>query len=112
MKQSQRLKSMDAVEQRFKQADFEAAAVMLWEILDEIDTTDDMVTGNDAAYRKRVQGLMVKRFDIFVSDGYSLFHAKTKIRVEKSATVAGAPTEWAPEGPRHPEKALGIEAGA
>ena len=49
------------------------AAIKLWEIIDDIDTTDDMARENNEWYRKRVQHSQKQRFEIFESDGHTLF---------------------------------------
>ena len=54
-------------------AEREHAAMKLWIILDDIDTTSDMAKGNDSAYRERVERLQKQRFEVFTSDGYDLF---------------------------------------
>ncbi len=48
------------------------AADFLFQLLDDIDTTDDMAKKNDKAYRKRVQHLQKRRFKVANSDGYSV----------------------------------------
>ena len=45
----------------------------LWGLLDDIDTVSDMVKSNDVAYRKLVEKLQCKRFEVVTSDGYDLF---------------------------------------
>ena len=45
----------------------------LWDILDDIDTASDIAKKNDSWYRKRVESLQKKRWDIGITtDGYKL----------------------------------------
>jgi hypothetical protein len=44
----------------------------LWELLDEIDTLDDMIKSDDAAFRKRVYEIQQKRWQYASTDGYTL----------------------------------------
>ncbi|MGI9297079.1 MAG: hypothetical protein ACR2QC_04175 [Gammaproteobacteria bacterium] len=47
----------------------------LWGIIDDIDTTSDMVKSNDAAFRERVERLQSKRWEIGIhTDGYELYY--------------------------------------
>lgn len=72
----------------------------LWQLLDDIDTTTDMVKSNDAAYRTRVERLQKKRWDTgVVTDGYRMY-------------VKGWPSErkegWLDQyDPSHPTKPPG-----
>ena len=52
--------------------DYRAISVFLWSLLDDIDTTSDMAKSNDAAYRKRVEQLQRRRFEVSTSDGYDI----------------------------------------
>lgn len=52
--------------------DYEQAARLLWGLLDNIDTLDDMVRGDDAAFRRLAREYMIKRHKVLSSDGYSL----------------------------------------
>lgn len=54
----------------------------LYDILDDIDTADDVAKTNDAAYREIVHRLQSKRHSKITSDGYGLFVKKS---VDKSA---------------------------
>ncbi|NQY41704.1 MAG: hypothetical protein HRT80_16610 [Henriciella sp.] len=44
----------------------------LFALLDEIDTADDIAKENDAWFRKRVQYLQRKRFEVASTDGYTV----------------------------------------
>ena len=52
-------------------------SIILWKLLDEIDTVSDMVKSDDQAYRMMVELLVTKRFKVFTSDGYELFDPET-----------------------------------
>jgi len=52
------------------------ATETLWQLLDNIDTADDMAKENCNFYRALVQKEMEKRFNILISDGYNLFLPK------------------------------------
>jgi hypothetical protein len=52
---------------------YKKAAIELWHILDYIDTASDIAKGNMEIYERIVERQHKKRFDIFHSDGYSLF---------------------------------------
>ena len=58
--------------------------VHLYELLDDIDTTDDMAKEHDSTYRKIVQKLQAKKNDSGVSspDGYSLAIEKTEFKTK------------------------------
>lgn len=47
-------------------------ATFLWDRLDAIDTTSDMVKDNDKAYRERVERIQKRRFEVATSNGYTL----------------------------------------
>ena len=61
--------------------DYKAAAIKLWEILDEIDTYSDVYKpsvsdgASCAPYINAVARAHQQRFQIFVSNGYDLFEA-------------------------------------
>ncbi len=45
----------------------------LWDIIDDIDTMDDVCRGDDVAYRKAVRRLQKKRWETGITtDGYTL----------------------------------------
>jgi len=45
----------------------------LWQIIDDIDTMDDMAKFDDKFYREKVRKLVQKRWDSGIkTDGYSL----------------------------------------
>jgi hypothetical protein len=45
----------------------------LWNIIDDIDTADDIAKGNDEAYREIVRRLQAKRWETGITtDGYTL----------------------------------------
>ena len=52
--------------------DFQHIALALFDILDEIDTTDDIARGDDVWYRKRIRSLCRQRFDYAETDGYKV----------------------------------------
>lgn len=45
----------------------------LYDLLDWVDTADDMAKSNDSYYRKLCQGYQRKRHARITSDGYDLF---------------------------------------
>lgn len=48
-------------------------AEILWQMLDDIDTADDMAKDNDDMYRSLVRNIHRKRFELANSpDGYNL----------------------------------------
>ena len=51
---------------------------ILWKLLDNIDTADDMAKDNDKVYRKLAQEQMEKRHKVLVLDGYDLFFPRDK----------------------------------
>lgn len=52
-------------------------AASLWNIIDDIDTADDIAKDNDDFYRRRVHHLQQKRWGLgIVTDGYELFTVK------------------------------------
>jgi len=46
----------------------------LWDLLDDIDTADDIAKDNDKLYRDLVRKESRKRFNVCTTDGYKLFH--------------------------------------
>ena len=52
--------------------DYRAIAVFLWSLLDDIDTTGDIVREDDAAYRATAEHIHKKRFEVSTSDGYAI----------------------------------------
>ena len=51
----------------------------LWKIIDDIDTTSDMVKKDDEAYRRIVEKLQKKRWKTGItSDGYVLSNIPSK----------------------------------
>ncbi len=53
-------------------ADYDAAARFLFALLDDIDTIDDMVRANDAAYRDAVRKVQQRRYEVASTDGYEV----------------------------------------
>lgn len=45
----------------------------LWELLDDIDTLEDVCKSDDIRFRQYTSRRHKKRFDILTSDGYNLF---------------------------------------
>lgn len=52
--------------------DFEKAANFLWGLLDDIDTASDRAKGDDRTYRKIVERLQRRRFEVGSTDGYTV----------------------------------------
>ncbi|MCH9621784.1 MAG: hypothetical protein S4CHLAM20_12110 [Chlamydiia bacterium] len=52
--------------------DFEAAAILLFKLLDDIDTADDIAKGNDEMFRNLVRRSHKRRFEVAWTDGYEL----------------------------------------
>ena len=52
--------------------DYKQAAIDLWDLLDDIDTLDDMCKGNAYLFRNRVREVVRLRFSIASSDGYDI----------------------------------------
>ena len=48
------------------------AAHHLFDLLDDIDTASDMAKSNDAAYRKYVEKVQFRRFEVADTDGYTV----------------------------------------
>lgn len=48
-------------------------ATFLFDVLDDIDTASDEAKNDDAWYRKRVQHLHKKRFEVMTTDGFNVF---------------------------------------
>ena len=57
-------------------------AIILWNLLDDIDTVSDITKGDDKGYRFTVELLVARRFEVFTSDGYGLFDAETGDKVD------------------------------
>jgi hypothetical protein len=45
---------------------------LLWSLLDDIDTIDDIAKGSNEVYRELVNGIPEKRFQVATSDGYKI----------------------------------------
>lgn len=74
----------------------------LWGILDDIDTTSDMVKTDDQAFRKRVEELQRRRWDTgVVTDGYRIFTQGWPDRREK-----GWLDRYAPGSPHRDYQAI------
>lgn len=48
--------------------DWKKLSLDLWMLLDDIDTTSDIVKGNDAAFRSRVESIQARRHALLHSD--------------------------------------------
>lgn len=48
----------------------ESIAQFLFKLLDDIDTADDMAKSDDAGYRRLVQKVQRRRFEVADTDGY------------------------------------------
>lgn len=55
---------------------FRTAAIFLFGLLDDIDTMDDIVKGDDVRYRNNVRNIHKRRFEIAETDGYNLTFTK------------------------------------
>lgn len=53
--------------------DHRAHAEFLYDLLDDIDTANDQAKEDDAFFRKMVNSLHGKRFEVASSDGYNVF---------------------------------------
>lgn len=56
----------------------EQRAQFLFQLLDDIDTASDMAKDDDVAYRKMVQNIQKKRFDVATIDGYKVTFFKSE----------------------------------
>lgn len=54
-------------------ARLQAIVVALWDILDDIDTIDDMVRDDDEMYREMVSRVQTNRLKYLETDGYDLY---------------------------------------
>jgi hypothetical protein len=54
----------------------------MWQILDNIDTAGDAAKDDDNLYRSMVQHLCERRHEYYTSDGYSLYAATTRRRMD------------------------------
>jgi len=50
----------------------EYVAQFLFKLLDDIDTADDMAKSDDAGYRRLVQKIQRRRFEVAETDGYTV----------------------------------------
>lgn len=53
--------------------DWEKAARKLYDILDDIDTADDLAKDNESLYRNLVRRHHKERFELASTDGYDVF---------------------------------------
>lgn len=53
--------------------DYKSHAEFLYGLLDDIDTAGDICKSDDAAYRKMVEKIHRRRFEVADSDGYSVY---------------------------------------
>jgi hypothetical protein len=58
--------------------DYEAAARFLFGLLDDIDTASNLAKIDDAAYRRIVERLHRRRFEVADTDGYNLVFKETE----------------------------------
>lgn len=67
-------------------------AEKLWQLLDDIDTIDDIVKSNEKAYRDNIRKKVAERFKYLSSDGYNLRKLKKKeipsVRIIKEGDVS------------------------
>lgn len=52
--------------------DAKAAAIFLFDLLDSIDTVSDIAKGDDAAFRREVERIHRRRFEVATTDGYTV----------------------------------------
>ncbi len=52
------------------------AVAVLWNLLDNIDTAEDMAKGDDAAFRRLTRRFYRRRFEVAHSDGYGLWYRR------------------------------------
>lgn len=52
--------------------DFEKAARVLWDLLDDIDTAGDIAKSDDKTYREMVERLQRRRFEVGSTDGQTV----------------------------------------
>ena len=56
-------------------ADYEAAARFLFDLLDNINTAEDMAQSNHEAFRRLARDQYLRRFEVATTDGYTVtFH--------------------------------------
>lgn len=63
--------------------DYEAAARFLFDLLDDIDTAEDMAKADDAVYREIVKQLHRRRFEVADTDGYAVTFKEKRDAIEK-----------------------------
>ena len=51
---------------------WEEVARFLWDLLDDIDTLDDVCKSNDVWFRNAVRVRQLRRFEVSSSDGYEV----------------------------------------
>lgn len=51
--------------------DLEHIALFLYQLLDDIDTASDVAKGDNAAYRRIVERIQRRRFEVATTDGYN-----------------------------------------
>jgi hypothetical protein len=56
--------------------DYEKAARFLFDLLDDIDTASDMAKGDHDVYRRIVERLHRRRFEVADTDGYTVTFKK------------------------------------
>jgi hypothetical protein len=56
-----------------------AIALFLWDLLDNIDTASDMAKGDDKAYREAVERIQRRRFEVGTTDGQTVQFAARQI---------------------------------
>jgi hypothetical protein len=56
----------------------ENVAQFLWARLDDIDSVSDIVKADNTAYREAVERIQRRRFDVGVTDGYSVTLGRVK----------------------------------
>lgn len=72
----------ELVRLRVENEKLQQISTFLFDILDDIDTMDDIAKGDDAYYRNNVRKLHKRRFDVAETDGYTVtFFKKDKDNV-------------------------------
>lgn len=77
--------------------------VFLFELLDDIDTASDIAKDNDAWFRRRVETLIKRRWQIADSDGHSLlFNDVTPLTRHAANSVTSSDTMIYNAKPKEP----------
>lgn len=63
---------IETLDRNAPEIDYKAHAEFLFQLLDDIDTAEDMAKANDKAFRNMVHKIHRKRFDVADTDGHSV----------------------------------------